>query len=64
MNPKVRALVEKLEKLEDELLEELHDQGQDLIYQLDGTKVKFNQPWQKCPIAIPLSRCSEKTLIS
>ena len=43
MHNKARKILEKLEKLEDELLEELHDQAQDLQYRVDGTKVKFDQ---------------------
>ena len=41
MNSKVQTILEKLEKLEDELLEELHEQSQDIQFQLEGSKVKF-----------------------
>lgn len=43
MNPKVKALLERLEEIEDELREELHKQSQEFQYQLEGTKVKFDQ---------------------
>jgi len=43
MNPKVRVLLEKLEKLEDELREELRQQGEQFQYQLEGTRVRFDK---------------------
>jgi hypothetical protein len=41
MNSKVKELLEKLEKLEDELLEELHEQKIEFQYKFEGSKVKF-----------------------
>ncbi|MBL4820463.1 MAG: hypothetical protein JKY98_05660 [Gammaproteobacteria bacterium] len=43
MNARMRVLLEKLEELEDELLEELREQGEDLQYHLEGTRVKFDR---------------------
>ena len=41
MNSKVKELLEKLEKLEDELVEELHEQKLDLQYKIEGSKIRF-----------------------
>ena len=43
MKPKIRAILEKLESLEDELRAELKNQEQNLQYRLEGTRVLFDQ---------------------
>jgi hypothetical protein len=43
MNTRIKILLEKLEKLEDELREELRQQSQQFQYQLEGTRVRFDQ---------------------
>ncbi|MFM1896500.1 MAG: hypothetical protein RLZZ385_1574 [Pseudomonadota bacterium] len=43
MNANIKAILEKLEKLEDELRAELKNQEQNLHYHLEGTRVLFDQ---------------------
>jgi hypothetical protein len=43
MNARVRVLLERIERLEDELREELRSQSAQFQYQLDGTRVKFDR---------------------
>lgn len=43
MNPRIKELLEKLEKLEDELREELRQQSEQFQYQLEGTRVRFDK---------------------
>jgi len=43
MNPRIKELLEKLEKLEDELREELRQQSEQFQYQLEGTRVRFDR---------------------
>ena len=43
MNARMQELLEKLDRLEEEIRKEVHEQGEQFQYQLEGTRVRFDK---------------------